>query len=260
VPDAFYQPDGDDRFISTARTIGPWGPDSQHGGPPSALLGRAIERVNDRDDVQVASIRFDILKPIPIAPLSVTARVVRPGKRVELVEASLADDGDEVMRAKAWRIRNAPVDIPEPERMPPPPGPETNATAGSFDFGTDINYLVSMETRFVSGAFLEPGPAIAWFRPLHPLVEGEEISPLGRVLIAIDSASGISAQLDWRDWLFVNPDLTVYLHRLPEGTWVGMDAITYPERHGVGMTTATIHDTSGSIGRSLQSLLIAPRR
>ncbi|MGH2757852.1 MAG: thioesterase family protein [Actinomycetota bacterium] len=259
MSDAFYQPDGNGRFISTKRTIGPWGPDSQHGGPPSALLGRAIERVNDRDNLQVANITFDILKPIPIAPLSVTARVARPGKRVELVEATLAADGVEVMRAKAWRIRSTPVDIREPKRMPPPPGPDTDAESGVFDFGTDINYLVSMETRFVSGAFLEPGPATAWFRPLHPLVEGEEISPLCRVLIAIDSASGISAQLDWREWLFVNPDLTVYLHRLPEGSWIGMDAITYPERHGIGMTVATIHDTSGSIGRSLQSLLITPR-
>jgi hypothetical protein len=259
MSDAFYVPDGNGRFISTERTIGPWGPDSQHGGPPSALLGRAIERVNDRDDIQVASITFDILKPIPIAGLSVAARVVRPGKRVELVEATLAADGTDVMRAKAWRIRRAPVDVAEPERMPPPPGPDTDSTAGSFEFGTEINYLVSMETRFVSGAFLEPGPAVAWFRPLHPLVAGEEISPLCRVLIAIDSASGISAQLDWREWLFVNPDLTVYLHRPPEGSWVGMDAITYPERHGIGMTAATIHDTSGSIGRSLQSLLITPR-
>jgi hypothetical protein len=260
MPPAFYLPDGDGRFVSTERTIGPWGPEAQHGGPPSALLGREIEKVGDRDDLQVASITFDILKPVPIAPLSVAARVVRPGRNVELVDASMTADDTEVMRARAWRIRTESVDIPEVTRIPPPPGPDSEATAGDFDFGSDVNYLTSMETRFISGAFLEPGPAIAWFRPLYPLVEGEDISPLCRVLIAIDSASGISAQLDWRDWLFVNPDLTVYLHRLPEGSWVGMDAITYPERHGVGMTTAAIHDTSGSIGRSLQSLFIAPRR
>jgi len=259
MPDAFYIPDGDGRFISTERTIGPWGPDSQHGGPPSALLGRAVEAASDRPDHQVANIAFDILSPVPIAPLSVSARVVKPGKRVALVEAALVADEQEVMRAKAWLIRRATVDVPETDRVAPPPGPDTESRPGDFDFGTDVNYLSSMETRFVSGAFLEPGPATAWFRPRYPLVPDENISPLCRVLIAIDSASGISAALDWREWLFVNPDLTVYLHRLPEGTWIGMDAITYPERHGIGMTTSVIHDASGSIGRSLQSLFIAPR-
>lgn len=258
--DAFYIHDGAGRFTSTDRTIGPWGPDSQHAGPPAALLGRAIETCEPRPDMQVARIVFDILGPVPIAQLQVAARVVRPGRSVELVEASLSADGREVMRAQAWRIRTSEMQLDYAFDPGAPPAPRGEIIGWGLDEEAGgVTYLTSMEVSFVGGAFLEPGPATAWFRAGYPLVAGEEISPLGRVLIAADSASGISATLDWRDWLFVNPDLSVYLHRLPVGEWVCLDATTYPQPNGIGMTTGAIWDETGPIGRSLQSLFISPR-
>jgi hypothetical protein len=260
VADTFYIDDGDGLFTSTERTIGAWGPDAQHAGPPAALLGRAIEHCQPRPDMQVASVVFDILKPVPIAQLEVTARVVRPGKSVELVEATMAAAGTEVMRARAWRIRTGDRDLSynyDPGTPPPPLASADGWGLGETPGGG--NYISSMEVGFVSGAFLEPGPATAWFRPRYPLVEGEEISQLGRVLIAVDSASGISATLHWAEWLFVNPDLSVYLHRLPVGEWICLDAVTYPEPNGIGMTSSVIWDENGPLGRSLQSLFIAPR-
>ncbi|HEX2196653.1 MAG TPA: thioesterase family protein, partial [Actinomycetota bacterium] len=92
-----------------------------------------------------------------------------------------------------------------------------------------------------------------------PLVEGEEPSPLQRVLTAADSASGISGALDFSSWVYVNPDLTVYLHRPLDGDFVCLDAVTVPEPSGVGLTSATLHDRRGPIGRSGQSLFVAPR-
>jgi hypothetical protein len=260
VTDAFYIDDGDNRFTSTERTIGPWGPDSQHAGPPAALLGRAIELCEPRPDLQVASIVFDILKPVPVAPIRVEARVARPGKSVELVEATMSAGDTEVMRARAWRIRTGTHELDyEYDPGSPPPGVGTVAGWGVGEDEADVNYLTSMDVRFVAGAFLEPGPATAWFRPRFPLVGGEDISAFCRVLIGVDSASGISATLDWSEWLFVNPDLSVYLHRLPETEWICLDAATYPETTGIGMATSTIWDEQGPIGRSLQSLFIAPR-
>jgi hypothetical protein len=41
--DAFYRAE-DDRLIPSELTRGPWDPDAQHAGPPSALLARALER------------------------------------------------------------------------------------------------------------------------------------------------------------------------------------------------------------------------
>ena len=116
-----------------------------------------------------------------------------------------------------------------------------------------------MEYRFVSGAFLEPGPATVWMRMRHPLVAGERPSPLQRVLVAADSGNGVSAALDWRRFLFINVDLSVHLHRLPAGEWVCLDAITLPEPNGVGIADTALFDEHGPIGRAAQTLLVDSR-
>jgi hypothetical protein len=116
-----------------------------------------------------------------------------------------------------------------------------------------------MDVRFVRGSFLEPGPATVWMRPREAIVEGEEPAPLQRVLVAADSGNGVSAVLDHARFVFINTDLSVHLHRLPAGEWVCLDAVTLPERHGVGMSDTTLYDERGRIGRALQSLFVASR-
>jgi hypothetical protein len=116
-----------------------------------------------------------------------------------------------------------------------------------------------MEYRFISGTFLEPGPAQVWLRMKHPLVAGEEPSPLQRVIVAADAGNGVSSPLDWRRYLFINVDLSVHLHRMPEGEWIGMDAVTVPERTGIGLSDTALHDERGRIGRAAQTLLVDER-
>jgi hypothetical protein len=258
MPEAFYVPFGG-RYLSTELTRGPWDPGSQHGGPPAALLGRAIQRCQARDDFQVARITVEILRPVPIAPLTVAARLARPGRSVDLVEATMQAGDVEVMRARAWRIRTARLDLPVEAAPSPPPGVDEGRKVPFFDTGQDVGYHTAMETRFVHGAFREAGPALVWMRMRVPLVAGEEPSPLTRVLVAADSGNGVSGELDPRRYLFVNTDLTVHLHRLPAGRWVCLDATTRVEPHGVGMADARLWDEEGPLGRSLQSLYVAPR-
>jgi hypothetical protein len=117
-----------------------------------------------------------------------------------------------------------------------------------------------MEYRFLTGAFMEAGPARVWMRMRVPLVAGEEPTPLQRVLAAADSGNGVSAALDWRSYLFINVDLSVHLHRLPSGEWVCLDAVTLPERNGIGLADTALHDEHGPIGRALQTLLVDRRR
>ena len=112
MPEVFFVPDGD-HYVPTELTRGPWDPDSQHAGPPAALIGREVARLDGGVDRRVGRMTHEILRPVPIAPLTVTAEVVRPGRTVELVEASLADEQGEVIRARAWRLREGDVDIPE---------------------------------------------------------------------------------------------------------------------------------------------------
>jgi hypothetical protein len=259
VSEAFYTPDGDG-FRASELTRGPWDEGSQHAGPPSALLGRALDRAGDLDHAQIARVTYEILRPVPIARLSTTAEVVRPGRSVELIEGALVHDGEPVIRARAWRIRTAAVEIdrapPEPAAIP---GSETAQTQSFFPVPWDVGYHTAMEVRFVDGGFVEPGPARAWMRMRFPLIEGEEPDPLDRVLVAADSGNGVSAPLDYRRYIFINTDLTVNLRRLPEGEWVCLDAVTYPERNGIGMSDSALHDERGMIGRATQALLVAER-
>ena len=121
MPDAFYEPAGD-HFVATELTRGPWDPGAQHAGPPAALLGREIERLPDAEEFQVGRVTCEILGSVPIGPMFVSAQVVRPGRRVQLVEAELSDGERALMRARAWRIHTAPVEIP-PEAIASPEAP-----------------------------------------------------------------------------------------------------------------------------------------
>lgn len=261
MPAAFYERDGD-RFVATELTRGPWDPGAQHAGPPAALLGRELERLPEAEEFQVGRVTCEVLRSVPIAPVSVSARVVRPGRRVQLLEAELRDEaGEPLMRAGAWRIRTAPLEIPAEALAAdePPPGPEHGTEAEFFPTGQERGYHSAMEARFVEGGFLEPGPALVWLRMRQPLVAGEEPTPLQRVLVTADVGNGVSASLDYRSYLFINVDLTVHLERMPAGEWVCVDAVTLPQPNGVGTAESVLSDERGRIGRALQTLLVAER-
>jgi hypothetical protein len=267
MPESFFEPDGD-AYIATEATRGPWDPGAQHAGPPAALIGREVERLgggrmgsSEGPRAQIGRITYEILRPVPIARLRVEAEIVRPGRRVEMFTATLTDDGGEVLvRAQGWRLRADRVDFETPGGFPEvPPGPE-QAEPGRFpDIGYDVGYHTAMDYRFVDGAFVELGPATVWMRMGLPLLPGEQPTPLQRVLIAADSGNGVSVALDWSRYLFINVDLTVHLHRLPEGEWVCLDAVTLPEPSGIGMSDTRLFDERGAIGRGVQTLLVAER-
>ena len=197
---------------------------------------------------------------MPIAPLSVSAQVVRPGRSVELVEGALSCAREEVLRARAWRVRTTQLELDRQEAGPQRlPGPGAAEPRAFFPPGHEAGYHSAMEVRFLAGAYLEPGPARAWIRMRVPLVEGEDPTQLERALVAADSGNGVSAPLDYRRFMFINADLSVALRRLPEGEWVGLDAISYAEPDGIGLSDTALYDEHGLVGRATQSLLVAER-
>lgn len=260
VLEAFYERDGD-AFVATELTRGPWDPDAQHAGPPAALLGYAVERLPEADEFQIGRLTFEILGPVPIAAVEIEARVVRPGRRVQMVEAELRAEGEVRMRARGWRLRLAEVDIPAAAIVapPPPPPPERGEKLGFFPTGEEHGYHSAMDWAFVAGEWIRPGPATVWLRMRQPLVGGSEPTPLQRALVAADVGNGISASLDFGRYLFINVDLTVQLERMPAGEWIGVDAVTLPRPTGIGTAESVLFDVEGRIGRGLQTLLIGER-
>ncbi len=262
LPRALYVP-ADDGYQATALTIGPWDPGLQHAGPPAALLAREVERTGGIEGGQAVRLAYDILGPVPVGPVRVRASVVRPGRRIELVEAVLTG-GDErpLMRLTAWRMRvrgDGVVPSPVGAAHPAPAGPEESRREDAGFFATEVAYHRALDWRFAAGTFNSPGPATAWTTPRCTLVEGEPITALEHLLVMTDAASGISAALDWTAATFANVDLTVALHRPPRGDWLGMDATTVLGDTGAGQCFAVLFDSDGPVGRSAQALFVEPR-
>jgi hypothetical protein len=253
----FYSRRGEHAFTSQSSTAGPWGPDSQHGGPPAALLTSEIERLEPGRTV--GRLTMELLGPVPVGPLSTTASVVRPGRSVALCEATLYDEqgGRSVARASAWMFPTGeagPRQDDEPLRHGPADGephPRPRAWSGG--------YLDAVEWRWVAGSVEEPGPGVVWMRPRVDLVEGEPTTPIQRLMVCVDSASGVSAALDPGRWAFLNTELTVHVLRPPVGDWVCLDARTTLGSGHVGLATADVYDERGLVARSAQALLVARR-
>jgi hypothetical protein len=245
-----------DVAVPSELTRGPWDPSAQHAGPPSALLARALERCEPTDGSRIGRVTVEILAPVPIAPLTVSSRVARPGRSVELLEAELDGPDGAVIRARGWRVAAGDVNA-DWEQEEPPPGHEHAEPLEFFPTGESVGWHTAMEIVFARGRFLEPGPATVWMRPRVPLVEGEAISPLQRTMLAADGGNGVSAPLDWSRFIFINTDLTVHLLRPPEGEWVCLDSVTHVD--GLGMTDTALWDERGRIGRAAQTLLVRKR-
>jgi hypothetical protein len=250
---------GSATFVATPATAGPWDPALQHAGPPSALLARAFEAHEPVDGQLLHRVAVDILRPVPVAPLTVRVRTVRPGRRITLVEGVAEAGGQEVLHARGWRLaapaRRAPYTGTDGQVPEVPAERELDAWPGAYTAG----YVAAMEWRFVAGGLTQPGPARVWVRSRLPLVAGEQTSPFCRTLLVADSGSGVSACLDPVEWLFVNVDLTVVLHRHPRGEWILLDAATTIGTDGAGLATSRLADLDGGIGQGMQTLAVTLR-
>ena len=255
---AMFERDGT-RYVPTQLARGPWNPKALHGGAPSALFATVCEMHDPGPAAFVARVTVELMRPVPLAPLELRVRTIRPGKKVQWIEAMLFAEGDhEVARATALRIRSDEVDTSgavHPE-VDAPPAPDS-VDAQAFPFGEGaVGFWNVHEVRLMRGSWMEPGPGLAWFRLRCPVIAGEPISPIARVAAAADFGSGLSNPLRMTSAAAINPELTVHAHRHPTGEWVGLESVAWAQPHGVGMAETRLHDERGVIGRGVQSLLV----
>ncbi len=278
VESAFYEVAGQDVYVATPATVGPWSPDAQHGGPPSALAARAIERHDADPRQRLARVCVDILRPVPTGKLSVRTRMIRPGRRVTLIEAVLEADGREVLQARGWRIERPAGEVPQVlDGAVPEPVPAAGDGHAPDIFARQRHgYLSMIEWRFKPADFdpaTDPRPAsavfastdrqaqvrAAWTRPRIPLLAGEESSPMSRALLVADSGSGVGAALPSSRFTFINVDLTVVLTRDPAGEWLLLESSTSIGADGTGLAMTRLSDPIGPFGLGIQTLLVAPQ-
>ena len=242
--------------MASEATRGPWDPDAQHGGPPAALLGRAIEEL--AQDLHITRMTVEFLRPIPIQRVEVNTRLLNRGRRVGRFEAVMCTDGIEVARASALGIRRKELAF-ERAKEEPICHPGGSKFLEFPFFSQPTGYHTSVELRTEDGK-VGGGQKMAWIRMLVPLLPDEDPSPLQRILVAADCGHGLSSPLDWRRYIFINPDLTVYTSRPAEGPWIGLHASTDAGTLGIGLTKSRIWDEVGPLGYSQQALLIDPRK
>jgi hypothetical protein len=233
----------------------------QHGGAPAGLIAREVQAL--APELQVSRLTYEFLGPVPLAPVTVSAAIVRPGRRFQVAEAELVAGGRAAVRARAVLLRRGEVALP-PEAIPVTTAllaPDDGALPGQWGpEGEEAFHRTGMDIRFVQGNISERGPAAAWFRLAHPFIDdAPEPPPVTRAAAAADFGNGTSRVLDFQQHLFVNTDLTVHLLRDPVGEWVLIDSTTELDPCGTGLATSRIHDARGPIGWSHQTLFVEER-
>jgi hypothetical protein len=276
VIDPYYHrlpADGEFQVFESAEGTGSnWDATIQHGSPPLALLTKAIEELSggqERSDPgsgaagssqRVGRLVLDILGAIPVAPVKVRAWVERPGARISLMAAEMLatrPDGTDraVARLSAWLLATTDTADAVTDRHPPLVEGEAEPHAHDWLGAPGYVQTVSWRTQVTA-----PGESNeAWLSPLVSLVDHEPLTDLQRLTMVIDTANGVGAALDPDEFVFMNTDTAVHLHRAPSGNDFGLRARGSIGPDGIGVTTAEIYDRDGFIGTSAQTLLVQRR-
>jgi acyl-Coa thioesterase superfamily protein/acyl-CoA thioesterase superfamily protein len=264
MSESIFLADGE-RFVPTEHARGPWDPRALHGGAPAALITAAFERLQPGAELPIGRLSFELLRPVPMAPLTLETSIVRPGRRVQELAAELRSGEELIARAAALRVQPVPAEAARaavaPSRVDAPmPGPEqAEPLRFALDESREASFAATaMEMRsFGTSSGLPPGRV--WMRLRHPLLPGEPLTPLARLAATADFGNGVSAALPFDQYLFINADLTVHLERLPRGEWIGLDARTLLHESSAGTAEGLLHDVHGPVGRAFQTLVVQPR-
>lgn len=249
-----------ERFRATDLVRSTWSASIQHAAPVSALLVRALQRCGFRDDTRLSRVAIDLLGPVPAdGDFWVRAGVDRGGRQIELLGAQMLATGPDgqprpVARASGWRLQQ--LDTAEIAHAAAPPlRPVAEGRNRNMAAHWDRNYVHSVDWRWLTEP-LACGAGEAWITPTVDLVDGEDMTALERLFTVADDANGVGTRLDIAKWTFLNNDLVVHVHRVPDGQWIGIRAETNYGPDGIGTTVGTLFDERGAVGAIQQSVLV----
>jgi hypothetical protein len=247
--DAIYRVDGND-VVTSPHAAGPWDPRMQHGSAPASLVTWAAERLPTPVPMAIARVTIDLMRPVPLAPLTIETEILREGRKIQLCAIKLRADGALVVGATVLKVRSQelPVELPSPEDSLVEDG---HAASSPF--------VRSVSMRAARGRFGQAGAGAIWFRVDKPLIEGSAVSQAMRAVVAADFSNGTASTLDFRQWTYINADLSVSFARQPVGDWILLDGDSWIGPDGMGLAMSRLADRQGYFGRAVQSLVIEKR-
>lgn len=237
----FVEEEGSFRPSEMAR--GWWSKDSLHGRALVGLMGTVVADRHGCEGMVPARFTIDMFRLAPFGAVSITTKVVREGPRIVLVEAEMSGGGRPVARATMQFLRRAAsppgkVWSPSPWHVPPPEAvPETPDRAAPHYF----------EVRGIEGRLGEHGPRKQWMRDKYELIAGKPLSPYARAALAADFASAFVHCGD-RGIRYINTDVSLHLHRLPVGEWIGFETTGHDASQGIAVGHCRIYDVEGPFG------------
>lgn len=256
---AFFQELKANEFVGNDSARGPWSEDACHAGPPSGLVARAVEKLVL--DKQLVRLTLDMVRPIPLAGFTITAKIVKQGRMLTTCAVVLSDrEGKACINASSVHLKTQ-VAKELPSAVIAGPVFE-DAIPGYFPtmlvHHDKPTFAQSVEVAFPPGEDNAPGPTTIWMRT-HGLIEGELPSPFQSLCPLADCGNAISRNTNLSEASFVNPDLTIAIHRAPQSEWLASQAISLWQPSGLGMSQSTLFDTEGAIGVATQTLLVSAR-
>lgn len=256
APSSYFIRESDRAFTATEHVSGAWNPREQHIAAPMGLLAHLIEQDHAArgGSLVISRVTYDILGVIPLDTCEVDIKVIRPGRTIELIEATLSHGGRAALSARAWLLKETDTRAMAGTAIVPLPKRDT-MTSWNYSNDWDGGFVRSFEALKDEG---EPGLAQGWLRPKYPILSGETVSDTATFLGLIDTANGLSPRVDPKLAAFPNLDLTVSLFRQPRGSWVGYDTDVTFGSNAVGLTHTFLHDDEGPVGVVTQTLTIRP--
>ncbi|WP_245677115.1 thioesterase family protein [Nocardia acidivorans] len=259
TPASYFERVGAHRFVPTVHARGAWAVDEQHFSPLGGLIVHEIERMRARErcaGLLVSRISFDILGRNTFEEFDIHVEVIRPGRTIELVGATVVIAGRSTVSARVWLMAAEETGLVaggEPDGMPAPETLSSWPLTSVWPGG----YVGSLDTRPIG--IPQPGRTAAWLSTPHGLVAGEQASGLASFVALVDTANGIAVRQEPAKWMFPNLDLTIHLYRQPEAGWTGLDTTVTFGHAGQGLTSTVLHDIHGPVGSAQQILTVRPQ-
>lgn len=250
---AYYRRLDSNTFMPTLHAQGAWQEAEQHMAPISALITHMLDTHDPRDDMQIGRITFEILGMIPAQESHIEVQTIRPGRTIELLEATLTIGGRTIIRARAWRLSVQDTSAYAGDELLAIEGPDAADPVNPTQEWPG-GYIASLEMRALPGG--RDGRRAVWLRTRPSLIEGEDTTPLAELITRVDTANGIATRVRPTDLMFPNVELSVHLVRTPRRGWVGLDTAVTFGATGLGLTSSTLHDEDGPVGKVEQCLTV----